>query len=413
MTDSELFALLFSVMCETRTNKRYGKDSMAFEEDWPSLLVRMMDELRARTFRIRYNYAFLVSQPKWREIFATEFAGRMADHLLCDTLRPYIDKVLHNRTFNNRIGLGLDAAIKQVVEDISELRQLGENPWVIKWDLKGFFPNANRDIMQTFFDRIITDNAEDIAARFGYDKMPDFLHWLVMICIHCDPAAHCELRTPPYLWVENIPPEKSLFSKPAGIGVPIGRLTSQIGMGLYINDEVAWLNDECLVRTTVFMDDGVMVVPERMKGYALSLLPQLRVRLEAKGVRMNDKKFYCQPAYHGLEFLGSHIHANRVILNDATYGRAIERIKEFNSYSAQKKFATLDNFLSSFNSYTGLLKNRTSHHRIEYLFSIIHPDYLQWVDIDHRRQCLVCKPAFSSNARIAEKYHLHLRKMSA
>ena len=90
MTDVSFFLMLLGLMFSTRRNKRYGRDSMAFEVNWLPLLVRLMRELRERTFRILHNYTFLTSIPKWREIFATEFAGRLADHLLCDTLKPYI-----------------------------------------------------------------------------------------------------------------------------------------------------------------------------------------------------------------------------------------------------------------------------------------------------------------------------------
>lgn len=417
MTEEERFAFLARVMLETRKNKRRGRDWSDFEYRSVIELIRMFDALESRTFRIDHNYAFLTDYPKWREIFATSPLGRIADHLLCDTLRPYIESTLHPRTFNNRIGKGSQAAINQVLEDITEVTAFpasgGFPARIIKWDLKAFFPNALCDYMQQCFDRIIDANASSISAHFGFPEMPSFLHWLAMICIHCNPTAHCSLRTPPQLWRDHIPPEKSLFGKPAGIGTPIGRMTSQTGMGLYINDEVAWLNDTCGIRTTVFMDDGVMVVPEHLHHYALSLLPVLRKRLAAKGILLNDKKFYDQPYQHGLEFLGTHIHTDRLILNDKTYARAVDRLQEYNALPTREKFSTLDHFLSSFNSYTGLLKNRTSYHRIQHLFFLIHPDYLQWLDIDHRRQCLVCKPAFSPNSRLAQKYHLHLRKISA
>ena len=90
MTEDEAFGFLVRVMYDTRQNKRYGGDSVAFEWHWSSRLVRMLDALLTRTFGIDWNYAFLTSYPKWREIFATIFQGRMADHLLCDTLSPYI-----------------------------------------------------------------------------------------------------------------------------------------------------------------------------------------------------------------------------------------------------------------------------------------------------------------------------------
>lgn len=411
MTEVLFFALLLSVMFDTRRNKRYGRDSMAFEINWPPLLVRLMRELMQRTFRILHNYTFLTSIPKWREIFATEFAGRIIDHILCDTLKPWIERTLHPRTFNNREGMGSQAAINQVIEDICEVSNgYTETTWIIKWDLQGFFPNAVCDYMESCFIRVIDRFHDEIADKYGA-FMPSFLKWLAMIAIHCCPAKHYERRTPKYLWDKHIKPEKSILNKPDGIGVPIGRMSSQTGMGLYINDEVRWLNDECGIRTTVFMDDGVMVVPDRLKPYALSLLPELRRRFAAKGVKMNDHKFYCQQHWKGLEFLGSHIHPWSVILNDATWARCLVRIHEYNQLETVEKYRELDRFISTVNSYTGLLKNRTSYKRIMTLKDTIADDWWLWLDWDQRRLCLVSKPQYTFRAILNSKYHLKLKQI--
>ena len=411
MTDVSFFSMLLGLMFSTRRNKRYGRDSMAFEVNWPPLLVRMMRELMARTFRILHNYTFLTSIPKWREIFATEFVGRLADHLLCDILKPWIERILHPRTFNNRKGMGSQAAINQVIEDIAEVSEgYTQTAWIIKWDLAGFFPNAVCTHMEYGFARVVDTYQDEIAAQYG-EWMPSFLKWLAMVTIHCCPAKHYERRTPKYLWEQHIKPEKSILNKPDGIGVPIGRMTSQTGMGLYINDEVAWLNDECGIRTTVFMDDGVMIVPDRLKSYALSLLPELRRRFAAKGVKMNDHKFYCQQHWKGLEFLGSHIHPWSIILNDVTWSRCIARIHEYNQLTAVEKYRELDHFISTVNSYTGLLKNRTSYNRIIQLKTIIGEEWWQWLDWDQRRQCIVSKPQHGFRQRLNEKYKLKLKRI--
>ena len=410
MTDALFFSLLLSVMFKTRQNKRYGRDSMTFESNWASLLVRLMRELLERTFRILHNYTFLVSIPKWREIFATEFAGRIVDHILCDTLKPWSERVLHPRTFNNREGMGSQAAINQVIEDICEVSNgYTETAWIIKWDLQGFFPNANCDYMESCFVRVTDQFHDEIADKYG-NFMPSFLKWLAMVAIHCCPAKHYERRTPKYLW-RHIKPEKSILNKPDGIGVPIGRMSSQAGMGLYINDEVAWLNDDCGIRTTVFMDDGVMVVPDRLKAYALSLLPELRRRLSIKGVKMNNNKFYCQQHWKGLEFLGSHIHPWSVILNDSTWRRCLERMEEYNAIPDSEKYFQLDRFIATVNSYTGLLKNRTSYKRIVILRNTIGEAWWNWLEWDERRMCVICKAQYSFKARLNRKYHLKIKKI--
>ncbi|UKK52148.1 hypothetical protein L6472_06090 [Prevotella sp. E13-17] len=409
MTEEYITKWLIETMYAARKNKRYGRDSIDFERRWVPELRRMAHALATRSFRVERNYAFLTSVPKWREIFATEFQGRMADHLLCDSLSPYIEQELHSRTFNNRVSKGSQAAINQVIEDIAEVTGGYREPArIIKWDLKGFFPNANLDVMCRLFCELIDRHADDIVSSFD-DETPEFLKWLAMVIIHCRPQTHYELRTPWRLWKEHIEPEKSLFSKPPGIGAHIGRMTSQTGMGLYLNDEVRWLNDECGIRSTLFMDDCVMVVPGRLHSYALSLFPELRRRLAAKGVRMNEKKFYDQPYQHGLEFLGSHIRAWSIILNDVTYARAIARIKEYNAIPNNEKYYHLDRFVSTVNSYTGLLKNRTSFRRICRLRDAVAAEWWQWLEWDYNRKCITYKQGDSPNERLNDKYHLNLK----
>lgn len=413
MTEDEAFGFLVRVMYDTRQNKRYGGDSVAFEWHWSSRLVRMLDALLTRTFGIDWNYAFLTSYPKWREIFATIFQGRMADHLLCDTLSPYIEQELHDRTFNNRKGKGAQAAMNQVIEDICEVSNDYTEPCrIIKWDLKGFFPNALCSEMQRFFEKAIDKYSAQIVADHGEDELPAFLKWLAMKCVNSNPAAHCELRTPRRLWDLHIKPEKSLLMmRDPSKGAPIGRMSSQNVMGLYLNDEVKWLNDDCGIRSTLFMDDCVEVVPEHLHQYALSLFPELRRRLAIKGVILNEKKFYDQPYQHGLEFLGSHIHPWSIILNDKTWARCLERIVEYNRIPAWEKYAYLDHFVATVNSYTGLLKNRTSYNRIIQLKAVIGDDWWQWLDWDQRRLCVISKPQYSFRARLNSKYHLKLKRI--
>ena len=409
MTEEGITLWLINTMLTTRKNKRYGRDSIDFESNWLPLLRRMARSMAQRYFRVERNYAFLTSIPKWREIFATEFQGRMADHLLCDSLSPYIEQELHPRTFNNRKKMGSQAAINQVIDDICEVTDGYRRPArIIKWDLKGFFPNANLDVMCGKFHDVIDRHEDEIIAASGDDEIPDFLKWLAMVTIHCCPATHCELRTPWRLWDEHIEPQKSLFSKQPGRGAPIGRMTSQTGMGLYLNDEVRWLNDECLVRSTLFMDDCVMVVPEDQHEYALSLMPTLRERLAAKDVRMNDRKFYDQPYEHGLEFLGTHIRPWALHLNNGTFGRAIDRIEEYNAVPDTQKYFHLDRFISTVNSYTGLLKNRTDFRRVLILRDTIADAWWQWLDWDYRRLCVVSKPQHGFRQRLCKKYHLKL-----
>lgn len=400
MKEKQSFAHLTDVYFDTRRNKRYGRDSMAYEMSWTANLVRDLREREDRTLRIRHNYAFLVSVPKWREIMATEFRGRLIDHEICEVVIPEAERILSPCSFNNRKGKGAQAAINQLVENIYEASDGYTRPArIIKLDLKGYFPSALWDYAEKCIQGVL-----DISVH----PEVDYLKWLAMVAVHCNPAAHCELRTPRQLWREHISPDKSLLARPEGEGAAIGRLIWQTAMGLYINDEIRWLTEECGLLVVCFVDDIVITVPERLHGYALGLIPELRRRLAAKGVRLNERKFYDQPFGHGVEFLGSHIKPYRIHLNDDTFGRALSRILELNAFAGDVDH--LDELVSSVNSYTGLLKNRTERRRTQAVRAALDPAWWEFVEWDERRQCIRCRSGYTKTDRLNKKYHLKYKR---
>ena len=372
---------------------------MSYEMSWPANLSREFRQRKGRTLRIEHNYAFLTSIPRWREIMATEFKGRLMDHELCEVVIPAAEKVLSPFSYNNRKGMGAQAAINCLIEILDEVTEFYTRPArIIKLDIHGYFPNALWDVAERAIDGVI-----DITDR--EDK--DYLKWLATISVHANPAAHCELRTPKGFWDEHIDPEKSILLKPEGVGAAIGRLVWQTAMGLYINDEIRWLTEEMGIRLVCFVDDIVMVVPEHVHGYALALIPELRRRLALKGVRLNEKKFYDQPAEHGVEFLGSHIRPWRIHLNDKTCAQAHIRIRELNRMRNQ--VAHLDEFLCSMNSYFGLLKQRTDYRRMIALRDAIDPSWWDYIRWNEERYCVSCRDGYTWRDRMNRKYHLKLK----
>ncbi len=404
--EEEVFMKQCDLYFRSQKNKRRGHDSLVYEANWVALTVRGMDARLDKTLRIRQNYTFLTSTPRWREIMATECEGRKIDHEICDVVIPAAEQILSPYTFNNRKGKGSMAAINQLMEYIYEVTEGYTRPArIIKLDFSGFFPNALWDHAEKCINSVI----DTIPAEVLTEEDRDYLRWLTMIAVHSNPAAHCERRTPAYLWKEHIPDEKSILTKPEGTGAAIGRLIWQTAMGLYVNDTIEWLTDERLIRLVVFVDDIVMVVAEEQHWYALSLIPEIRRRLAPRNVRLNEKKFYDQPARHGVEFLGSHLKNGRLHLNNKTYKRAVARIDELNAMS----YKDIDTLLSSFNAYSGLLKNRTDYHRLIALRDRVAPEWMKWVKWDGRRLCLTCRDGYTERERLDRKYNLHTKIQKA
>lgn len=141
--------------------------------------------------------------------------------------------------------------------------------------------------------------------------------------------------------------------------------------------------------------------------HALSLIPKLRERFAAKGIRLNSRKFYDQPCEHGLEFLGSHIRPNRLHLNNKTFERGLQRIADLNKIKDNERY--IDAFVCSINSYTGMLKNRTDYRKLITFIQQIDNSWWVYTYWNCQRQCVSVYKKYCESERLNRKYKLHLK----
>ena len=327
---------------KARSNKRRSRDSVAFEQNLERNLYSLWKSINERTFRADSNYAFVVSYPKPREIFATEMKNRIVHHYLDWRLRPIYKSVLSDRTFNNRKGKGLHKAIDTYRNDIAELTDnYTKDAWCAHVDLKGYFPNANVEIALA--------QQLELIDKYYYGDDKDDLRYMMTVCMRSDPARNCMVFVPRSEW-DAIAPEKSLFNKPVGVGAAIGFLCWQNAMGLYINDVVKWLQSFDFMRVVVFVDDIYIVTRDKDK--FLSLMPEFRQRLSMLKVELNEKKFYCQHYSKGIMCLGTMLKFGRRYIKNKSFNNAMRKIDvlSVNTDGAKR-------ILCSMNSHLGMLKN--------------------------------------------------------
>lgn len=333
---------LFCVYYKARSNKRRSRDSVAFEQNLERNLYSLWKSINERTFRADSNYAFVVSYPKPREIFATEMKNRIVHHYLDWRLRPIYESVLSDRTFNNRKGKGLHKAIDTYRNDIAELTDnYTKDAWCAHVDLKGYFPNANVEIALA--------QQLELIDKYYYGDDKDDLRYMMTVCMRSDPARNCMVFVPRSEW-DAIAPEKSLFNKPVGVGAAIGFLCWQNAMGLYINDVVKWLQSFDFMRVVVFVDDIYIVTRDKDK--FLSLMPEFRQRLSMLKVELNEKKFYCQHYSKGIMCLGTMLKFGRRYIKNKSFNNAMRKIDELSVNTDGAK-----RILCSMNSHLGMLKN--------------------------------------------------------
>lgn len=338
---------LYKVYLRARSNKRRSKDSVKFEQNFETRLIDLCESLNNSTFTADSNYAFVVFSPKPREIFATEMKNRIVHHYMDWRLRPIYEKVLSERSFNNRKGLGLHKAIDTYRNDIIEFTDnFTRDAWCVHLDLKGYFPNADVEIA--------LKQQLDLIDRYYEGEDKEDLKFMMSTCMRADPARHCEVFVPRSSW-DAIAPEKSLFNKPTGTGGAIGFLCWQNAMSLYINDVVKWLQSHDFLRVVVFVDDIYIVTNDKAR--FLALMPLLRSKFAELKVTMNEKKFYLQHYSKGIMCLGTMLKFGRKYMNDRTFNNALKKVKDTSKKESPEKL------LCSMNSHLGCFKNRNEYKR--------------------------------------------------
>lgn len=382
---------LYEVYFLARSNKRRSEDAVIFELDYERRLAALLVAINERTYRANRNYTFVSMRPKPREVFACELESRLIQWYVIWRILPILERTLTDRTFNNRKGMGTDAAIKRIHDDIREVsHNFTRDAYFIQWDLQGYFPNARTDLAAHQLQKLITEHYE------GDDK--EDLLWMVMISCNALPQKHCYRKSPREMW-ELIDPDKSLFNKPDGIGGAIGFLIWQVAMNLYLNDVDKWAIEEMGLHYVRFVDDTVMVVEN--KEAALLLLPLFRKKYAEYGCKMHPRKFYCQHIGKGVKVLGSVIKYERVYIQNRTIRNAARRISYFNV--CRNKRASLDNFLDTVNSYFGLLKNRTEFRAIQRLHDSINPGWWKYLEMNWDRCCVVARDGYGYKDRLKYK----------
>ncbi|MEZ4468395.1 MAG: reverse transcriptase/maturase family protein [bacterium] len=201
--------------------------------------------------------SFQVHDPKPRLIHAPAFRDRVLHHALLGCIGPHLDRGLVDDTFACRLGKGTLAAVRRAQQHVRRFA------WYVQVDVRAYFASIRHDVLRAVLDRRLRDaGIRALCAR---------------ILAH-GPGGE------------------------AGVGLPIGALTSQYFANLYLDAFDRFLGEGLHVRGLVrYMDDVVWWCDDREAARA--------TRDAAVGFLARERGLTLKPARigrsaHGLSFLG-------------------------------------------------------------------------------------------------------------
>ena len=353
---------------DCRRRKRRTASAIVYEMNYESNLIALRDRINTRTYQPGKSICFVVTRPRYREVFAASFEDRIVHHYIALRLEPLFELVFSPRTFNCRKGKGQLYGIKMLEADIKEAsHDYTTDAYIMKLDLQGFFMSIDKALLARLIDKFI--------VQYYTGSGIDDLRYLCQIVVLHQPEKNCERHSPAEFW-NHLPPNKSLFTNGEGKGVAIGNLFAQLFANFLLNDLDWFIEKLGIKHHGRYVDDFYCIHQD--KQVLLNAVPLIRGKLAEYGLSLNPKKFYFQHYTKGVEFTGAVVkphrkyNCNRVLTNFVVAVRKLNRAR-----NADEALHAV----CSINSYLGLLRQSNEYHNRRKILGMIEPRAFKYVYI--------------------------------
>ena len=369
---------------DCRRSKRRTASAIVYEMNYESNLIALRDRINTRTYQPGKSICFVVTRPRYREVFAASFEDRIVHHYIALRLEPLFELVFSPRTFNCRKGKGQLYGVKMLEADIKEAsNNYTTDCYIMKLDLQGFFMSIDKSMLARMIDKFI-------VKYYKGNDIDDLRYLCQVVVLHC-PEKNCERHSPREMW-GHLPANKSLFTNGEGKGVAIGNLFAQLFANFLLN-ELDWYIEELGIKYHGrYVDDFYCI--HKDKQVLLSAVPKIRAKLAELGLSLNPKKFYFQHYTKGVEFTGAVVKpyrtycCNRVLTNFIAAVRKLNRARNIDDVT---------HAVCSINSYLGLLRQSNEYAQRLKILKMIEPRAYKWIYIKGHYEVLCIKNQYKRN----------------
>jgi RNA-directed DNA polymerase len=296
--------------------KRKKKDVQEFQYRLMDNILELHRELARGTYRHGGYHAFKISDPKPRDIHKASVRDRLLHHALYRKLYPFFDPAFITDSYSCRVGKGTDRALNKFRAYAFRVSRNDTcTCWILKCDILKFFASIDQELLVKILTQSIPDKR--------------ILHLLDSIV--------------------------SSFSARPGKGLPLGNLTSQLLVNVYMNEFDRCVKHRLKVPYYIrYADDFVLL--SHSKVYLEGLLKTIRCFLSNElKLALHPNKVFIKTFASGVDFLGWVHFSDHRILRTSTKRRAVR-----NCRGLQKDSPVVM-------AYLGLMKHGNAHRVVQKL----------------------------------------------
>ena len=270
--------------------KKKRADVLLFQTRLMDNIYELQRDLADRKYVHGEYHAFNISDPKPRNIHKATVRDRLLHHLLYQELYPYFDKHFIHDSYSCRVQKGTHKAMNRFRAFARKVSQNNTRTcWILKCDIRKFFANIDHAILK------------DILARYINDA--DIL-WLLGRVID------------------------SFSADKKGVGLPLGNLTSQLLVNIYMNEFDMFAKRVLGLRYYVrYADDFVIL--HHNKNYLTALIPEIGNFLHNElKLQLHPKKVFIKTFASGVDFLGWIHFSHHRVPRTTTKQRMLKRVAD-------------------------------------------------------------------------------------
>jgi RNA-directed DNA polymerase len=270
--------------------KRNKSDVQEFASHLFDNILELHNELVNKTYKHGGYYNFKISDPKPRDISKASVRDRLLHHAIYRIIYPFFDRTFITDSYSCRIDKGTHKAINRLRSMFWKLSiNNTKTVWVLKLDIKKFFANIDHEILIQILREYIPDAN---------------ITWLLEEII-------------------------GSFQK----GLPLGNLTSQLFVNIYMNKFDQFMKHKLKVKYYIRYADDFVILDQDHK-VLTAILHRIAVFLKDElNLDLHPNKIVLKTFGSGIDFLGYVNLPYHRLLRTKTKKRMFRRVNRRNIQS--------------------------------------------------------------------------------
>ncbi len=269
--------------------KRTKNDVQDFQWRLMEHILELHQDLKEKTYRHGGYDAFNISDPKPRNIHKASVRDRLLHHAIYRKLYLYFDKRFIADSYSCRLNKGAYKARERFAAFAYKVSKNNTRTcWVLKCDIRKFFASVDHSVLIRILEKHISDT--------------NILELIKDII-------------------------ESFETKP-GVGLPLGNLTSQLLVNIYMNEFDQFVKHRLKTKQYIRYADDFVFLSQDKKWLEEIVVPQVTFFLWGQlRLQLHPDKVFIKTLASGVDFLGWVHFPDRRVLRTTTKKRMFRSIR--------------------------------------------------------------------------------------